>query len=348
MRVAVTGHRGYVGCVLTPMLIEAGHEVVGFDSDLYRSSTFGPEPAWSAVESVDKDIRELVADDLEGFDAVLHLAALSNDPLGDLDPGLTDDINHRATAQLGEQARIAGVERFVFSSSCSNYGAGVDDWLTEESALNPVTPYGISKIEGERALAAMATDDFSPTFLRSGTAYGVSPRVRFDLVLNNLTAWAVCTKKVLLKSDGKPWRPIVHIEDMSRAFVAVIEAPREVVHNEAFNVGQTSENYQIRDIAEIVADVVPDSSVEFAGEAGPDARDYRVNCDKIADLIPAFQPTWTARAGAEELRDAFVREGVVLEDFEGPRYRRVDHIKSLIAAGRLGTDLRWTPSGVTR
>jgi nucleoside-diphosphate-sugar epimerase len=343
MKVALTGHLGYVGTVLAPMLVAEGHEVVGFDTDLYGGSTFGDEPVEApGVVTIRKDIRDITEDDLRGFDAIAHLAGLSNDPLGDLNPSLTSDINHQASVQLAERARRAGVGRFVFSSSCSNYGAGVDDWLTEDSSFNPVTPYGESKVNVELDVAKLATDDFSPTFLRSGTAYGVSPRLRFDLVLNNLTAWAYCTKQVMLKSDGTPWRPIVHIEDMSRAFCAAIGAPREAVHNEAFNVGRTSENYQIRDLAEIVAGVVEGSRIEFAGEAGPDARNYRVNCDKIADRLPAFKPTWTAQAGAEELRDAYEKVGVVLEDFEGPRYRRVDHIKALIAAGRLGSDLRWT------
>jgi nucleoside-diphosphate-sugar epimerase len=345
MRVALTGHRGYVGVVLARMLVERGHDVVGFDSDLYRGSTFGTAPP-ANVTTIEKDIRDITASDLDGIDAVLHLAGLSNDPLGDLNPALTEDINHRASVRLAKIARDAGVERFVFSSSCSNYGAGLDDWLTETSPFNPVTPYGESKVNVERDVALMATDEFSPTFLRSGTAYGVSSRLRFDLVLNNLVAWAFCTKQVMLKSDGSPWRPIVHIEDMSLAFCAVLDAPRDVVHNEAFNVGRTSENYQIRDLAEIVAEVVPDSSIEFAGEAGPDARNYRVNCDKIAATLATFTPTWTARAGAEELRAAYERVGLVLGDFEGPRFRRVDHIRALIADGRLDGDLRWIAAEV--
>jgi nucleoside-diphosphate-sugar epimerase len=322
------------------MLVEAGHDVVGIDTDLYRGSTFGDaEP--DDVPTISTDIRDLTADQLEGFDAVLHLAGLSNDPLGDLNPSLTEEINHRASVRLAELAKSVGVERFVFSSSCSNYGAGLEDWLTEDSPFNPVTPYGVSKVNVELEVAELADDNFTPTFLRSATAYGVSSRLRFDLVLNNLTAWAYCTGKVLLKSDGTPWRPVVHIEDMSRAFCAVLEAPREKVHNEAFNVGRTSENYRIRELAEIVEATVPGSKVEMAGEAGPDARDYRVNCDKILSVLPNFQPVWTAVAGAEELRLAYEKVGVALDDFEGPRYRRLAHIKALIDEGRLGTDLRW-------
>lgn len=346
MRVALTGHLGYVGTVMTPMLLAAGHEVVGFDTDLYAASNF--EVAGLAdVPTIGKDIRDLTEADLDGFDAIVHLAGLSNDPLGDLDAALTDDINRAASVHLAEVGRSVGVERFVFSSSCSNYGAGVDDELTEESSFNPVTPYGRSKVDVELEVAELATDDFSPTFLRSGTAYGVSPRLRFDLVLNNLTAWAYCTGAVHLKSDGSPWRPIVHIEDMSRAFLAVLEAPQELVHNEAFNVGRTSENYQIRDLAHIVAEVVEGSELEFAAEAGPDKRDYRVNCDKIIDTLPGFQPVWTARAGVVELRDAYARVGLELDEFEGPRYRRIDHVRSLIESGRLGPDLRWVNEGGT-
>ncbi len=342
MRVALTGHRGYVGSVMTPMLVAAGHDVVGFDTDLYRASTFGPELPGGDVPNVVKDIRDIEAADFDGFDAVIHLAGLSNDPLGDLNPSLTDEINFRASVHLAEVARSVGVERFLFSSSCSNYGAGVEDWLTEESDFNPVTPYGHSKVNVEHAVAKLASDDFSPTFLRSGTAYGVSPRLRFDLVLNNLTAWAFCTGEVLLKSDGKPWRPIVHIEDMSRAFIAALEAPRGSIHNEAFNVGRTSENYQIRQIAEIVAGVVPGSRVEFAADSSPDARNYRVSCDKIAEALPAYQPVWTAEKGAVELRDAYAAVGLSPEEFEGPRYRRINHIKSLIESGQLSAGLRWT------
>jgi nucleoside-diphosphate-sugar epimerase len=347
MRVAVTGNLGYVGSVMTPMLLAAGHEVVGFDTDLYRGSTFGAaKPDY--VETSLTDIRDIEPHDLEGCDALIHLAGLSNDPLGDLDPTLTDEINHRASVRLAETAKSVGVERFIFSSSCSNYGAGVEEQLNEESAFNPVTPYGHSKVDVEHAVARIADDNFSPTFLRSGTAYGVSPRLRFDLVLNNLAAWAFCTGNVHLKSDGSPWRPIVHIEDMSRAFLATLEAPREVIHNEAFNVGRTAENYQIRDLAQIVARVVEGSQVEFAAQAGPDLRDYRVNCDKIIETLPAFQPVWTAEKGAIELRDAYADVGLELDEFEGPRYRRIDHVRALIEDGSLAADLRWTDAAIAR
>lgn len=341
MRVLVTGHNGYVGTVLTPMLVEAGHDVVGMDTNLYQAATFGEDKGSSAVPSINKDVRDVTHDDIDGFDAILHLAGLSNDPLGDLNPELTYEINHRASVRMAEMARELGVERFIFSSSCSNYGAGVDDWLSEESAFNPVTPYGRSKVMVEQDVARLADDHFSPTFLRSATAYGVSPRLRFDLVINNLTAWAYTTGLVYLKSDGTPWRPVVHIRDMALAFVAALHAPRELIHNEAFNVGRPEENYRIRELAEIVAEVVPGSRVEFAEGASPDKRNYRVDSSKIARVLPEYRPQWTARKGAQELYEAYQKIGLQVEEFEGPRYRRIDHIKMLMADGRLNDRLRW-------
>jgi nucleoside-diphosphate-sugar epimerase len=293
------------------------------------------------ITDIEKDIRDIEPADLEGFEAVIHLAGLSNDPLGDLNPELTYEINHRASVRLAEMAKNAGVERFIFSSSCSNYGAGVSDWLDENSDFNPVTPYGRSKVMVELDVAKLADDDFSPTFLRSGTAYGVSPRLRFDLVLNNLTAWAFTTGRVYLKSDGSAWRPIVHIEDMARAFLAIVNAPREVVHNQSFNVGRTAENYTIRELAEIVAETVPGSRVEYADGASADKRNYRVNCDKIIDTLPDFKPVWTARKGAQELYDAYQAVGFQVDEFEGPRYRRIHHIKQLIERNDLDINLRW-------
>jgi len=340
MRLLVTGHLGYIGTVMTPLLLREGHEVVGLDSDLYSRCTFGSGIAH--VPSIKKDIREVEVSDLKGFEAVLHLAALSNDPLGNLNPDLTFDINHRASVRLAELAKKAGVRRFVFSSSCSNYGAAGDDFLDESSAFNPVTPYGQSKVNVERDLAPMADDRFSPIFLRSATAYGVSPRLRFDLVLNNLTAWAFTTKRVFLKSDGTPWRPITHIEDISRAFAAVVAAPRELVHREAFNVGRTAENYRMRELAEIVAATVPGCKVEYAADASPDKRCYRVNCDKIARVLPAFQPQWDARKGARELYETYKSVGLTLEEFEGPKFQRIGHIRKLIEDGIIDPTLRHT------
>lgn len=340
MRVLVTGHNGYIGAVLTPMLVEAGHEVVGLDSNLFAACSYGE---WKPiVPSIEKDVRDVEVKDLDGFDAILHLAGLSNDPLGDLNPDLTLQINHQASLRLAELAKQAGVRRFVFSSSCSNYGAAGDDFLDENSAFNPVTPYGVSKVLVERDVAKLADDNFSPTFLRNATAYGVSPFLRFDLVLNNLVAWAYTTGKIYMKSDGSPWRPIVHIEDISRAFLAVINAPLELVHNQAFNVGQTSENYRVRELAEIVAEVVPGCEVSFAPDAGPDKRNYRVNCDRIQQVLPEFKPQWTARKGAQELYDSYCRLGLELDDFEGPRYKRIAHIKELLSSGKIDESLRWT------
>ncbi len=340
MRVLVTGHNGYVGSIMTPMLVKAGYEVIGLDSNLYQRSTFGEEPPKNITE-INKDIRDVEAADLDGIEAIIHLAGLSNDPLGDLNPTLTDQINFRASLRLAEIAKQVGVRRFIFSSSCSNYGAAGDDILDENSSFNPVTPYGKSKVMVEQTVSKLADDNFVPTFLRSATAYGVSARLRFDLVINNLVAWAFTTGKVHLKSDGSSWRPLVHIEDMSLAFLATLNAPEDLVYNQAFNVGRTEENYRIRQLAEIVAATVPGSSLEFAEGASPDVRNYRVNCDKIVNTLPDYKPKWDVRKGAQELYQAYQRVGVVLEDFEGPRYRRIHHIKELIANGLLDEELRW-------
>jgi nucleoside-diphosphate-sugar epimerase len=272
----------------------------------------------------------------------VHLAALSNDPLGNLNPELTFDINHRGTIHLAETAKRAGVPRFLFSSSCSNYGAGGDDLLTEEAPFNPVTPYGQSKVMAEQDLATLADARFCPVLMRSATAYGVSPRIRFDLVINNLTAWAVTSGRIFIKSDGTPWRPVVHAEDICRAFLAALEAPADVVRNQAFNVGRTAENYRVRELAEFVRQTVPGCEIEYAADASPDARNYRVSCDKIARALPAFTPQWDARRGVQQLYDTFVRHELKGEDFEGPRYRRIDRIKSLLADGQLDMWLRWS------
>ena len=338
MRVLVTGHRGYIGSVLVPLLQARGHAVTGMDSDLYRRCTFsGRMPA---VRSVDKDVRDAEVDDLAGFDAVIHLAGLSNDPLGDLDPALTDRINHQGTVRVAELAKRCGVRRFLFASSCSLYGASGGEFLDEGAPFNPVTPYGWSKVHAEQALAQLADADFSPTCLRAGTAYGLSPRIRFDLVANNLVAWAVASGKVMLKSDGTAWRPLVHVEDIAAAYVAVLEAPREAVHDQAFNVGSSSENYRVRDIAELVKAAVPGSTVDFLDRPSPDSRCYRVDCNRIARTLHGFKPQWTAARGVAQLHRSFVRAGLTVEDFEGPRFQRIAHIRHLLAQGVLDADLR--------
>lgn len=341
MRILMTGHLGYIGTVAVPMFQAKGHEVVGLDTDLYRECTFGPEVGPAAViENLGIDIRDATPDHLAGFDAVVHLAGLSNDPLGDLDPALTRQLNTDAAIGLALAAKLAGVPRFVFSSSCSNYGAAGQDFIDEDGVFRPVTPYGRSKAAAEAELAPLADERFSPVLMRSSTAFGVSPRLRFDLVVNNLTAWAVATGDIYLKSDGSPWRAIVHIEDIARAFLAVVEAPREAVHLQAFNVGAIAENYRVIEIARLVEEVVPGARIRFAPNAGPDPRCYRVDSGKLVRAFPHARARWTAKQGIEQLYDAFTRHGVRPEEFEGARFSRAAHVRSLIAAGRLTPDLR--------
>ena len=340
MRVLLTGHKGYIGAVAAPMFRDAGHEVVGLDTDLYAGCDFGKLA--DGIPEVRKDLRNLSQSDLEGFDAVVHLAALSNDPLGNFDKSLTYDINHKASVKLAELAKKAGVKRFVFASSCSTYGAAGDDLLDETASLNPVTAYGESKVWVERDVSQLASDHFSPTFMRNATAYGASPRLRLDIVLNELVAYAHTTGHILIKSDGTPWRPIVHIRDIIGAMISVLGAPQELVHNQTFNVGRSDENYRIRELAQIVAETVPGCQIEYAPGGGPDKRCYRVSCEKIRRTLPNFQPEWTARKGAKELYDAYRAIGLNKEDLKGDRYLRINRIQRLLNAGELDDSFHWT------
>jgi nucleoside-diphosphate-sugar epimerase len=340
MRVLVTGHNGYIGSVMVPVLRAAGHDVCGLDSFFFEDCTLLDDK--QHVPALRRDIRDVKAADLEGFEAIIHLAALCNDPLGDLHPEWTHDINHKASVLLAEIARDAGVSRFLYASSCSMYGAaGADEVLGEEAPLRPLTAYAVSKVRTEEDLSKLADRSFSPTFMRNATAYGLSPRLRADVVLNNLVCWAHTTGRIRIMSDGTPWRPIVHVQDIARAFAAALAAPREAVHDQALNVGANGENYQVREIAEIVRNTVPGCTLEYAEGAGPDPRSYRVDFSKLSRTLPNFQPQWNASFGAKDLYAALQEANVTLADFEGRKYVRLAQIKHLLGSGRLDDHLRW-------
>jgi nucleoside-diphosphate-sugar epimerase len=348
MRVLVTGHKGYIGSALTPLLREAGHEVIGLDSGWFESDS-RLKPARGHVPSLSKDVRDVIESDLAGFDAVMHLAGLCNDPLGDMNAEWTFEINHLATVRLARMAREQGVSRFIFSSTCSVYGASGDVLLSEDSAPRPITPYAESKVRTEDDLSRLAGPGFAPVHLRNATAYGVSSALRADLVLNNLVGWAYTTGRIMIMSDGTPWRPLVHIEDIARAFISVLHAPVETVSDQVFNVGRTADNYQVRDLADIVGETVPGCQVEYAPGGGPDPRCYRVNCDKLQQAAPEFQPQWDARKGAQELYAAMRSVGMTHDYFVSSKFMRIKRIKELIDSGQMQGALRWAvPSTVKR
>jgi nucleoside-diphosphate-sugar epimerase len=340
MRVLVTGHDGYIGSVLAPLLRDAGHDVVGLDTFFYRGCDFGP--ATGAIPSRAGDVRDLRPADLEGFDAVVHLAALSNDPLGDLNPGWTYAINRDAAVHVARIAKAAGVDRFVFASSCSMYGAAEGGELVAEDApLRPLTAYAESKVDAEAAVLALADDRFAPVSMRNSTAYGVSPRLRLDIVLNNLVAWAHTTGAIRLQSDGAAWRPLVHIRDISKATATLLDAPVESIRGEAFNIGTNEQNYRIRELAETVHERLPQCEITFAEGASSDARSYRVDFSKFGACFPDCVFEWTAQKGADELATAYEAIGLEEAELSGQRYLRLGRLRLLLSQGRLGDELRW-------
>lgn len=347
MKILLTGSQGYVGSVLGNFLLKHGYHVVGLDTGYFRECYLG-DPCEVRYPELVKDVRDIQPGDLKGFDAVIHLAALSNDPLGALSPRSTMEIGHSASVRLAHLAKICGVQRFVFASSCSLYGATQKEWVTERDTFNPVTVYGEAKACAERDISTLADSQFCPTFLRIATAFGVSPRLRFDVALNNLVGWAYTTGKVRLLSDGLAWRPIVHVEDMCRAYVEVLEAPKEIICNQSYNVGANRENYQIRTLAEIVQRVVPGITVEYATEANRDARSYRVSFDKINAKLPSYRPEWTAERGARQLYTFFRQIGLTYEQFQSRLYTRLSQIQYLLEQRLLDSELRWTECGVER
>lgn len=345
MRVLVTGDRGYVGSVLAPHLVEAGHDVVGLDADLYRHCDFGSSP--SLVSSLELDVRDVRATHLQGFDAVVHLAALSNDPLGDLDPALTFAVNLDGTLALARAARAAGVRRFVFASSCSMYGASdASQVLGEDAPLRPLTPYAESKVRAEEGLFDLVDADFWPVSMRNATVYGVSPRLRLDIVLNNLAAWAHTSGRIRLLSDGRAWRPLVHVRDVALVAARLLEAPPRLVAGTAYNVGSAAQNYLVRDLAQVVAEVT-DCAVELADEAASDPRSYRVDFARLEQAFPDLRLEWDATGGTRELIDAYRANGLSEETFHGPSFTRLRQLHRLLDSGELDRTLRRNTSRVS-
>jgi len=339
MKVLVTGHHGYIGSVLAPFLATAGHDVVGYDTQLYRGCDFVDDRG--SVSGPIADVRDVTPTELEGFDAIVHYAALSNDPLGDLDASLTEDVNRDGTLRLAKAAREAGVRRFVFASSCSMYGAsGTADALDEQSPLRPLTPYAESKVKAEEGMFALAGPDFAPVSMRNATVFGVSPRLRLDIVLNNLAAWAHTTGRIRLLSDGMAWRPLVHVEDVARATLALLDAAQEQVRGEAFNIGTDEQNYLVRHLAEVLA-AVTGCDIEVAEGSSADQRSYRVDFSKLARSFPKLEFEWDAERGAHELIEAYRDVGLTKDDFDSNRYIRIRRLKSLLGEGKLDSDLRW-------
>ncbi|NNF59470.1 MAG: SDR family oxidoreductase [Rhodothermaceae bacterium] len=340
MKVLATGTAGYIGTMLAPVFMARGHEVVGLDTGFYNQGWLF-HGADGLPRTLVKDIRDITVDDLRGFDAVVHMAELSNDPLGQLNPTITYKINHEGSVALAKKAKEAGVERFIYFSSCSVYGVGTDEHKTEESEVNPQTAYAECKTYVERDLKVLADDMFSPTFLRNATAFGASPRMRFDIVLNNLSGLAWTTNEIKMTSDGTPWRPLVHILDIAKAAACVLDAPREAIHNETFNVGSTEQNYRVREIAEIVAEAFPGCDLSFGSSDG-DNRSYRVSFEKINTQLPGFACDWDAQKGAAQLRRIFEQVDLSGGDFTSKKYTRLKQLNYLIRTGQIDDSFFWT------
>lgn len=338
-RILITGHNGYLGAVMSPHLVSEGYDIVGMDTGFFGECTLVPDSG--KVNAIKKDIRDLSPKDLENFDAVIHLAALSNDPIGNLNDSWTEEINYQASMKLAEFSRAAGVKRFLFSSSCIMYGASNTLEVNEDSPLDPKTEYARSKVKAERALSAMADKNFSPIYIRNGTVYGVSPRMRFDTVLNDFMGSAATTGKVVVHSNGKPWRPVMHVQDVARYFQAMLEAPKEKIHNQAFNAGANDLNHQIIELAQIAVDTVPNAKLEMFPKPGADQRTYKADFGKFARTFPGFKFKWNARSGAAELYEAFKRVGLKHSDYIDKKFTRLKWLHYLLDSGKLDNALRW-------